>query len=400
MPVRLRSALVVVVGLVVAAAVAERVVNSPAFLNPRDFLEFWSAGGVVARGGNPYDPDELLAVQRRAEPERDAAVMMWNPPWALAVYVPVGLVPVRWATLIWVGLQLAAVMVSCNLLWGVYRGPGRLRWVPQLLGVSFAPVVWNVLYGQNAGLLLLGLTGFVHFRAAGKPGRAGACAALTALKPHLLAVFGVLLVLDALCRSGRVALAAGVATLAVALGGVLVLNPDVVGQFVRTTFHPPPGAVPLTEWVLPVAAYWLRVLLAPERFWVQFVPCAAACVGFAAWRLMRGERWDWPAALPWVVWASVLATPYGGWVFDLVVLLVPVVAVAARLAADGRFAALALFALGQLVVTTASLTWAGSLPGFFWVAPAVLILCCGGEWRTRGRGQPLPRPLPQRGRGA
>ena len=386
MPARLRSAVVVAIGLLVAAVAADRVVNAPAFLNPRDFLEFWSAGAVVARGGNPYDPDALLAEQRRAEPDRDAAVMMWNPPWSLAVYVPVGLLPVRWATLVWIGLQLAAVMLSCDLLWRVYRGPARLRWVPHLLGLSFAPVVWNLLYGQNAGLLLLGLAGFVHFRAAGKPGRAGACAALTALKPHLLAVFGILLVLDVLTRQGRIALAAGVATLGAALGGVLLLNPDVVGQFVRTTLDPPPGAVPLTEWVLPVASYWLRVLIAPGHFWVQFVLCAVACVGFAVWRVKRGEHWDWPAALPTVVWASVLATPYGGWIFDLVVLLVPVVAVAARVAADGRFVALALFALGQLAVTAATLIWAGSLPGFYRVAPAVLVLCLA----MKARGRPSP----------
>jgi hypothetical protein len=387
MPARLRSALVVVVGLLVAAAVADRVVNSPAFLNPRDFLEYWSAGAVVARGGNPYDPAELLAAQRLAEPDRDAAVMMWNPPWALAVYAPVGLLPVRWATLVWVCLQLAAVMLACDLLWAVYRGPARLRWVPQLLGLSFAPVVWTVLYGQNAGLLLLGIAGFVHFRTTGKPGRAGVCAALTALKPHLLAVFGVLLVLDALARAGRVALAAGAGILAAALGVVLLLNPDVVGQFVRTTLHPPPGAVPLTEWVLPVASYWLRYLVAPDRFWVQFVPCAVACAGFAAWRLRQGDRWSWPAALPWVVWATVLATPYGGWVFDLAVLLVPVVAVAARLAADGRYLGLAAFAVGQIGVTAGSLVWAGSLPGFFWVAPAVLGLClAAGIPRPAARG--------------
>lgn len=387
MPARLRSALVAVVGLLAVAAGADRVVNSPAFLNPRDFLEYWAAGAVVARGGNPYDPAELLAEQRRADPDRDAAVMMWNPPWSLAVYVPVGRLPVRWATLVWVGLQLAAVMVACDLLWRVYRGPARLRWVPQLLGLTFAPVVWTVLYGQNTGLLLLGLAGFVHFRAAGKPVPAGVCAALTALKPHLLAVFGVLLVLDAITRRGAAALAAGGATLLAALGFVLALNPDVLAQFVSAVRHPTEGAVPLSEWVLPVAAYWLRHFVAPDQFWVQFVPCAAACVGFAAWRLWRGKEWDWPAALPAVVWASVLATPYGGWVFDLTVLLVPAVAAAARLAADGRHAALAALAAGLVGVTAVSLTWAGSLPGFFWVAPAVLVLCAAaGLSRPPGRG--------------
>lgn len=370
MPTSLRSALVAAVGLVVVAVAADRV-NLP----PRDFLEFWAAGAVVARGGNPYDPVQLLAQQRLADPDRDAALMMWNPPWALAVYVPFGLLPVRWAMLAWVATQLAAVMLACDLLWRVYRGPTGLRWVPQLLGLSFAPVVWTVLYGQNGGLLLLGLAGSQYFRGAGKPVPAGACAAITALKPHLLAVFGVLLVLDAATRRGAVMLAAGVATLAAALGFVLALNPDAVGQFVHTTLHPPPGAVPLTEWVLPVPAYWLRFLLASDRFWVQFVPCLLACLGFAAWRVRAGECWSWPAALPWVVWASVFATPYGGWIFDLPVLLVPVVAAAALLAARGRLAALTAFAAGLLGVTAASLVGAGSLPGFFWVAPAVLALC-------------------------
>ena len=43
--------------------------------------------------------------------------------------------------------------------------------------------------------------------------------------------------------------------------------------------------------------------------------------------------------------------------------------------------------LGQLAVTAASLAWAGSLPGFFCVAPAVLVLClAAGIPRAVARG--------------
>jgi len=38
-----------------------------------------------------------------------------------------------------------------------------------------------------------------------------------------------------------------------------------------------------------------------------------------------GGRWDWSAELPAVVCVSMLLTPYGGWIFDLAVLLVPLV---------------------------------------------------------------------------
>jgi len=379
---RLRSALVALVGLVALAAAADRVATGPEVLKPRDFLEYWSAGAVAARGGNPYDPAELLAWQQVAEPGRDAAVMMWNPPWALAVYLPLGLLPPRWALLLWVAGQLAAVAGSCVLLWRVYGGPPRLWWVAAAGGLTFAPVVWAVHFGQNTGLLLLGLAGFVHSRKAGRPALAGACAALTALKPHLLAVFGVLLVVDAVSARGRVALAAGAAVLAAALGAVLLANPHVIDQYRHAVRDPGPDAVALDQWVLPIASYWLRVAVG-GGFWVQFVPCAAACAAFVLYRIRCGPRWDWAAELPRVVWVSVLATPYGGWVFDLTVLLVPLVAAAARVGRDRRLALGIGLAAGHLAVTAGSLAWPFSALGFFWVAPAALLLVLAARLRPR-----------------
>ena len=46
-------------------------------------------------------------------------------------------------------------------------GRGPLEWLGQLLGVSFVGTWWLVAYGQNTGLLLLGLAGFLHFTRAG-----------------------------------------------------------------------------------------------------------------------------------------------------------------------------------------------------------------------------------------
>jgi hypothetical protein len=370
----LRSVLVVIVGGVGALIVADRLVSAPGFINPRDFLEYWAAGAANVRGGNPYDAEELLRWQQQADPDRTGAVMMWNPPWSLAVYMPLGLLPPRWATLFWIGTQLLAVIAACDWLWHVYEGPARWRWVGPAVGVSFAPVVWAVLYGQNTGLVLLGLAGFAHFRLIGRPALAGGFAALTALKPHLLAVFGVLLVLDAFSRPGRIALATGAGVIVAALGLVVLANPAVLGQYVQVVRYPGPGAVPLDQWVLPVASYWLRVGLR-AGFWVQFVPCGVACLVYGAYRLAQGARWDWSAQLPWVVWASVLTTPYGGWIFDLTVLLVPVIAVAAGLTRRCRWALTAVLAVGHLAITTMTLVGGFTLPGFFWVAPTILGLC-------------------------
>jgi hypothetical protein len=385
---RIRSLLVLVLGGAALVFAADVVVRTPGFLVPRDFLEYWSAGRVNVGGGNPYNPDELLAEQKRADPDRTHAVMMWNPPPALALYMALGALGPRWAALLWVGLQLAAVFVACDLLWRAYCPTHRK--CAALVALSFVGTWWLVAYGQNTGFMLLGLAGFLHFTRTDRPRAAGACAALTVLKPHLLACFGVLLVANAVTRHGRVALATGVAVIVGALGAALATNLAVVSQFIGATRHPAEGAVPLSDWALPVPAYWLRVGIAPDQFWVQFVPCALACAGFLAYRMWKGKEWDWPRALPLVVAVAVLTTPYGGWIFDLPVLLVPVVWATARLVAAKRLILAGVAVAGQAAITAVSLALPQmlqrpiGLPEYGWVAPTVLVLCLPGTFaRTR-----------------
>lgn len=368
-----RSVLVLVVGGLAVALAAGRIVDSPAFRIPKDFPEYWAAGRLNVRGENPYDPTLLLAEQRLADRTRDDAVMMWNPPHSLAVYMPLGLLPPRWAALLWVSLQFAAIMLACLLLWREYA-PGRAAWLGPLVGLPFVGMWWVVAYGQNTGLLVLGLAGFLYFRRRNAVA-AGAFAALTALKPHLLAGFGVLLLADAFTRRGLVALLTGVGAIAVSLGVAVLANPAAVDQFLAAVRDPGPGAVPLHGWTLPVPSFWLRVRIDPAQFWIQFVPCAVVCVALLAWRIGAGRSWDWNRALPLVVAVSVLAAPYGGWIFDLPVLLVPVLWAAARLANAGRWEGFTAFLVAQSIVTTVSLATPGALHAYWWVAPAALLAC-------------------------
>jgi hypothetical protein len=407
----LRSILVALVGGAALVFVLNRIVDSPDFKFPKDFLEYWASGRLNLRGENPYDAKRLLAEQRTAQPARPDAVMMWNPPPSLAVYMPLGLLPARWASLIWVGLQFAAAMLACLLLWRVYSsvlppplrgrsaegrvggeatspspqpspssGEGKRLWLAALAGLASVGTWWVVAYGQNTGVIVLGLAGFLYFRRREKPLAAGACAALTALKPHLLAGFGVLLIVEALARRGRIALAAGVSVIAVSLVIALAANAAVIEQFAAAVRDPGPEAIPLHAWKLPVPSYWLRVWLDPdhtrEHFWIQFVPCAVACLALVVWRLRAGAAWDWARAMPLVVAVSVLTTPYGGWIFDLPVLLVPVVWCTARLAHSPPL--LVAFLIGQALVTAISFATPGALQNYWWVAPASLALCLLG----------------------
>jgi hypothetical protein len=267
-------------------------------------------------------------------------------------------------------------MLACFLLAKEYA-PGRW-WLAPVVGFACVGTWWVITYGQNTGLLVLGLAGFLHFTQREKPLAAGACAALTALKPHLLAGFGVVLIIDALTRRGRVALAAGIGVIAVSLGIALSTNPSVLSQFIAALREPGPGAVALHDWTLPVPAYWLRMALAPNNFLVQFLPCVLACIGLAVWRIRAARAWDWKQALPAIVTLSVLTTPYGGWIFDLPVLLVPMMWCAARLASAGQWGLLGVFLVGQLAIVVVTFATPGALHAYWWVAPAALGLCLLG----------------------
>jgi hypothetical protein len=144
----------------------------------------------------------------------------------------------------------------------------------------------------------------------------------------------------------------------------LAFNAHIFERFVEAATRPAtPETVPLKDWQLPLLAYHFRHLVAPERFWVQFVPCAVACGCMATHRLLNRRRWDWAEQLPAAVLVSCLYTPYGGWIFDLVVLLVPAVQVVAR--AKGWVLPAA------LVVVSVAAIRPLNLEDFGWYAPAM-----------------------------
>jgi len=100
--------------------------------------------------------------------------------------------------------------------------------------------------------------------------------------------------------------------------------------------------------------------------------------------------WDWRRRLPGLVVLSCLLTSYGGWAFDLVVLLVPIVALAALISrSDRRSLALAAGAALLAVSALSFVMHARRVPqaAFLWMTPAVAI----AWWTMRPRALPRGR---------
>ena len=292
-----RSLLVLMIGVGALAFAASKLVHSTAFATPKDFLEYWASARLNLRGENPYDPARLLAEQQLADPGRREAVMMWNPPPALALYAPLGLFPARWAALVWVAAATprrhARVRSACG---ESMRPIGRAGSRSSSACPSWGRGGWSPT-GRTPACSLLGLAGFLHFIRKDRPLAAGAFAALTALKPHLLAGFGVLLIADAshAARTRCVSLI-GVGVIALCARVRAARGPACVGQFARRGPRPRPGCDPAPR--LDAAGAELLAAHGDSRrtsSGSSSCRVAVACVALVAWRLRAGDRWDWCA---------------------------------------------------------------------------------------------------------
>src|SRR5947207_1920622 len=85
----------IAVSAVLLGGQVRQLLADPTIWPPDDFVEYWAAAKLTLNGENPYDPAKLLPLQQAAGRDTDEAIMMWNPPWSLAVVLPLGVLPAR-----------------------------------------------------------------------------------------------------------------------------------------------------------------------------------------------------------------------------------------------------------------------------------------------------------------
>lgn len=359
---------VVAVGLLVA-----QFVQAPqllARLQMYDFVEYWAAGRLIALGENPYDGDRMHELERTAGRTEDG-ILMWNPPWTLPLVLPFGLLPVRMAHLLWLVLQLVVVGYCADRLWLLYGGDRERRWLSWLLGLTFLPTLFALTAGQITPVLLLGVVGFLAFMGRKCETWAGVAAVLIAVKPHLAYLFWLALLLWSIRERRWRTLAGGVVAGVVLTALPLLFNAHVLQQYWHTFTQQPPA-----QYRSPTIGTVLRLAFGEEQFRLQFLAMIPGLLWFVPYWWMQRKDWNWQEQLPLVLTVSVLTTAYGGWPFDLVLLLLPVLH-AATLAARHGWNTVSILALGLFVAVNAVAATQLALQveyfWFLWITPAVLL---------------------------
>jgi hypothetical protein len=233
----------------------------------RDFLSYWATGRQLVHHHNPYDRDAIWAIEHSAGLDPRTVLIMRNPPWALPIAYPLGLLGLRAAGILWTLLLLACLLASIRILHQLHGSPpSRIHW----LGFAFTPAIICLTMGQTSLLALLGLVLFLRFHRH-HPFNAGAALWLCALKPHLLLPFAVVLAAWIVLTRAWKLLAGFTVALAFSSALATFIDPSAWSDYTRLMRSPS-----VENQFIPCLAGALRHWLRPHSVWIQYLPVALA----------------------------------------------------------------------------------------------------------------------------
>jgi hypothetical protein len=327
----------------------------------------------------------LLPLQREIGLPGDEPKPMFYPPWAFAILMPFGLLPFGLSRLLWLVMNLGVVLFCADRLWRYYGGPPQYRWLAWLLSLAFVPTIMVLKIGQIGPLLLLGIAGFLHFEKRGQGFLAGAMLALAALKPQLLYLFGLAVLFWAVDRRRWSVLVGGLTAVAAGTAIACCCNPSVLGQYLEAAGHPP------VENITPNIGALLRMAIDQQQAWLQYLPTLAGLVWFPFYWFRHRQTWKWEEQTSLVLMVSFLTTAYGGWIFDVVVLLLPVLQTAVWALQSRQPRIVVLAGVSYVAINGGALAMnlldpdgqTITLPWYMWVTPALLVCYLVLAWRIK-----------------
>jgi len=280
----------------------------------RDSIAYWAAGKLLVHHQNPYSVPDVLALQRSQGYVGHKPLMMRPMPWSVWLFLPLGLLSVYWAWVVWTAILLGCLVVSIRICWRLYGDERKPPAAFLLAAYLFAPVAGCLVGGAMGLVLLLGIALFLYLEK-DHPFWAGVALLIPLAKPHIFGLLWPILAVWILTRRKWLILAGAAAALVLASAVALSFDPHIF-QHYRAMMRDQA----IQNEFIPALSGMIRVLFFRRYFWVQFVPLG---LGFAwsAWYYWKNRQsWSWSVHGPAVLVVSLLTTPYA-WMTDEVVLI-------------------------------------------------------------------------------
>ena len=342
----------------------------------RDFVVYWATGQQLVHHANPYEVDGMMRTERAAGlPTGYGVLFMRNPPWALGITYPLGLIGVRVGALLWSLMLLGCLWGSVYMVWQMHGRPSKLL---NFLGYSFAPALVCLIVGQTSLFALLGLVLFLRLHRA-RPFLAGASLWLCALKPHLFLVFGVVLLMWVVVSKSYKVLLGAATALAASCVLTWLLDPAAWEQYshMMRTYG-------IEREFIPCWSVVLRLWVSPQTTLLQYVLPVLGAVWAVVYYWRRRRIWDWVTDSSALMLVSILAAPYC-WVFDQAAAIPALLHGAYVTRSRVLLAVLAAASLGIEVALVCGVRLPSAF--FLWTAPAWLVwYLLARRFRTETRG--------------
>lgn len=348
------------------------------FLPAGDTVNYWAAGKLMLRGDNPYSGENILEFQQEIGKVQEfpgsPVLMVLYPPWMLPLTLPLGFLNFPLTRIIWLVFNIILILISVNNIWSLYGGSRNKRIISYLVALTFAPTIFLLGYGQITSLLLLGIVFFLYFIQDSHDNRlnlfmAGVAASLATIKPHVLYLFLIALLIWVIRNRSWLVLLGAVSTILFFTLISIIFDPGVIGHYWEaiTSYR-------LGTWATPTFGLYLRTLFGVEKDWLQLLP---AIFG-GSWLLIRWQKhyatWDWLEEMPLLLLICVITSPYS-WTYDMVVLLIPIIAVFALIDQRPSYWKKYALVVSFLILNVCNILFHKSYSEhwFVWYAPALLI---------------------------
>jgi hypothetical protein len=307
-------------------------INGIHILRFNDFIEYWSAAKAMVMGGNPYNPDELIVFQKQGGLIYTQPIMMYNPPWTLALVALFGFFGRPLGQLIWLLLHTSILLFCAIQIWKIYHGRSNQRWISWLVAFMFAPTILVLELGQITPFLLLGLIGFLSFIPTKKNDwAAGLCLVLVSIKPQLTIIFWFALLIWIIQQRRWLILLSEIAAILFLTGIAMVFNPHIIQQYLVTMS---------SGWIIPhatptIGAYLRFFWLGTNNLWLQYVPAFIGGIWFIYYWNKHKHMWNWETEMPLLLLVSIVISPFA-WTYDYVILLPVIIQAMSWIAQDWK----------------------------------------------------------------
>jgi hypothetical protein len=305
-----------IAGLIIAVACGLSLTAAALFLGvipferalsgSRDFVVYWATGQQLLHHLDPYDPRMMGLLEHAAGFTGHGSYYMRNPPWALPLTLPLGLIPASIAAMPWSLLMLGIALLCVRMLWKMLGRPDNyVQW----FGYAFPAALQCVIMGQTSLFLLMGLVLFLRLHRS-RPFWAGASLWFCTLKPHLFLAWGVAFLLwIVVARAWRI-LGGAVAAMAASCVVTEAIDPRAWSQYlhwVRTSG--------ISHEFIPCLSIEFRNLVHPTAEWLAFLPGGLACIWAIVYFWPRRHTWDWMTDGNLLMLVSLVVAPYC-WFYD------------------------------------------------------------------------------------